>query len=706
MQTQLIAQKLNIKEWQISNALKLLNEGATIPFIARYRKEKCGNLDEVQLREIEAEYRRLEELEKRRKYILEQIGEQGKLTESLKAQILAAKEIETLEDLYLPYKAKRKTKADVAREAGFEPLAAEIYAQKGDQWMRNWHKWVLDSSVSFGDALSFARDIIAEWISEDAVLRGKLRSFFEKEAVIECRVTRGKAEKPEAQKYKDYFKHNEKLSHCPSHRFLAMQRGVDEGWLKWSVLPEVENAIYAIKRHVLHGYGESQVQILEAAKDSWSRLLQPQLESEALSKKKEKSDEDAIRVFAENVRQLLLAAPLGEKRCLAIDPGFRTGCKVAALNATGNLMEHANIFPHEPQNEKGKSLETIQKLINKYAVEAIAIGNGTAGRETEDWLRNAHLNIPIYMVNESGASIYSASEIAREEFPDKDITVRGAVSIGRRLIDPLAELVKIDPKSIGVGQYQHDVNQPLLKKKLEDVVESSVNAVGINLNTASKWLLQHVSGLGPVLAGNIVDYRNKIGTFESRKQLLEVPRLGDKVYELCAGFLRIRGAKNPLDNTAVHPERYALVERMSKEMGVTTAELIAQKDKIKGIPIEKYVDEKASLGLPTLSDIISELQKPGLDPRGEFSAVGFSETVRSIADLHSGMELNGIITNIVDFGAFVDLGVKQDGLVHISNMTDKFIKHPMEVVSLGQHVKVRVMDVDAARKRIGLTMKF
>lgn len=707
MFTKRIADKLQIREWQVNSVIKLLEQDATIPFIARYRKEKTGDLDEVVLRQIADENERLVELEKRRAYVLAQIEEQGKLTPELKQAILNATESETLEDLYLPYKSKRKTKADVAREAGFEPLAAAIFAQKGDQWMRNWQSLVKDASVGLENALQSARDIMAEWISEDVNLRSKIRALFEKNGLLECKVTRGKSANADAQKYKDYFDHSEKLMNCPSHRFLAMMRGCDEGWLKIYAAPDEDSVEYALKKHCLHGYGESQDQIKLAMHDAWDRLLQPSLESEMLARLKEKADEDAIKVFAENVKQLLLAPPLGQKRILAIDPGFRTGCKVVGISDTGELLVYTNIFPHEPENKKTEAIEKLKSLIKEYKIEAIAIGNGTAGRETEDMIRNSgQFEIPVYMVNEAGASIYSASEIAREEFPDKDITVRGAASIGRRLMDPLAELVKIDPKSIGVGQYQHDVNQTLLKKRLDAVVESAVNAVGINLNTASRYLLEHVSGLGPALAKNIVEFRHSIGTFTSREQLKKVPRLGDKAYEQCAGFLRIRNAKNVLDNSAVHPERYGVVAQMAKDAGLSVAELLTQKEKIKNIKPEQYINEKESLGLPTIMDIIAELQKPGLDPRGEFMQIGFSDQVRSISDLEPGLELNGIITNIVDFGAFVDIGVKQDGLVHISQISQKFIKHPMEVVSLGQHVKVRVTEVDIQRKRIGLTMKF
>lgn len=702
-----ISKLLNLKEWQVSSVIALLNQDATIPFIARYRKEKTGNLDEVVLRNIEEEYNRLQELEKRRKFILAQIEELGKLTPELKKAILEAEDSEKLEDLYLPYKSRRKTKADVAREAGFEPLAAAIYAQKGDQWLNNWKNLVKDPSQGLEKSLLAARDIIAEWISEDVALRARLRGLFEKESTLVCKVTRGKSSNTDAQKYKDYFDYKESVTKCPSHRFLAMQRGEEEGWLKMHISPDEAEVNQIMKRQCLHGYGESQKQIIPAMADAWDRLLHPSLESEMMVKMKEKADEEAIKVFAENLRQLLLAAPLGQKRVLAIDPGFRSGCKVVCLSQTGELLSNTTIFPHEPQYEKEKSTETIQKLISENNVEVIAIGNGTAGRETQDFIKSiSGIEIPVYMVNESGASIYSASDIAREEFPDKDLTVRGAVSIGRRLMDPLAELVKIDPKSIGVGQYQHDVNQTLLKKRLETVVESAVNQVGINLNTASQHLLARVSGLGPVMAKNIVEMRHAIGAFQSREQLKKVPRLGEKAFEQCAGFLRIRDAKNPLDNSAVHPERYNLVHRMAADKAVSVNDLLKNAGLVNSIIPEAYINEAEAVGLPTILDILNELKKPGLDPRGEFQSVGFSDTIRSISDLDAGMELNGIITNIVDFGAFVDIGVKQDGLVHISAMSHKFIKHPNEVVSIGQHVKVRITEVDKDRKRIGLTMRF
>jgi uncharacterized protein len=531
--------------------------------------------------------------------------------------------------------------------------------------------------------------------------------MFEKEAVLFCKVTRGKKDDAEAQKYRDYFQHSEPLFKCPSHRFLAMNRGADQGYLKLSVLPDEDKAIQVMRRQVLKGYSDATEQVKRAMEDAWDRLLQPQMESEMLQKAAAKADEEAVGVFAVNARQLLMAAPLGELRVMAIDPGFRTGCKVVCLDEKGNLVENATIYPHEPQNDVAGASVKLKSLAETFKVQCIAVGNGTAGRETEDFIRKQlGSEIPVYMVNEAGASIYSAGEVAREEFPKLDVTIRGAISIGRRLMDPLAELVKIDPRNIGVGQYQHDVNQNLLKKRLDAVVESAVNTVGVNLNTASRHLLAYISGVGPVLAKNIVEYRSQIGTFKSREQLKDVPRLGARVFEQCAGFLRIRGAANPLDNSAVHPERYELVKRMAADFGLGLNELLKQPEVLQGLNASRYVNELQGIGLPTINDIVQELKKPGLDPRGSFVQVGFSDHVRTLNDLDSGMELNGIVTNITDFGAFVDIGVKQDGLVHISQLCSRFIKHPLEVVSLGQHVKVRVMDVDVQRKRISLTMKF
>ena len=702
-----IAELLTVQTWQIKNTLKLLQEGSTVPFISRYRKEATGNLDDMQVQRLKDEWERLQELEKRRAYILAQIEEQGKLTPDLKQALLAAVELQQLEDLYLPYKPRKRSRADAAREKGLEPLAKMIYEQKFDRFWQEIPKFLNETVKTREDALQGARDIIAEWISEDAVLRGKMRYLFEKEAVLFCKVTRGKKDDAEAQKYRDYFQHNESLFKCPSHRFLAMSRGADQGFLKLSVLPDEDKAIQVMRRQVLKGYSDATEQVKKAMEDAWDRLLQPQMESEMLQKAQAKADEEAVAVFAANAKQLLMAAPLGELRVMAIDPGFRTGCKVVCLDEKGNLLEHATIYPHEPQNDIAGASAKVKSLIETVGVQCIAVGNGTAGRETEDFL-NKQLNtsVPVYMVNEAGASIYSAGEVAREEFPKLDVTIRGAISIGRRLMDPLAELVKIDPRNIGVGQYQHDVNQTLLKKRLDAVVESAVNTVGVNLNTASRHLLAYVSGVGPVLAKNIVEYREQIGTFKSREQLKEVPRLGARVFEQCAGFLRIRGAVNPLDNSAVHPERYELVKRMAADVGLGLNDLLKRTEALQGLNASRYVNELQGIGLPTINDIVQELKKPGLDPRGSFVQVGFSDSVRTMNDLDSGMELNGIVTNITDFGAFVDIGVKQDGLVHISQLCSRFIKHPLEVVSLGQHVKVRVMDVDVQRKRISLTMKF
>lgn len=702
-----ISKKLNIQEWQVKSVLQLLNSEASVPFIARYRKEKTGNLDEVLIRKIEEEQDRHKELEKRRAFILSQIEELGKLTPELKNAIALAADLETLEDLYLPYKTKRLSRAETARAAGYEPLAKAIFSQKGDDWKQNWRSLVKDATPGFERCVDFALDIVAEWMSEDAGLRAKLRVFFEKSSTVVCKVTRGKIKEPAAQKYANYFNYAEAAVKCPSHRLLAMLRGETEGWLKLHLEVGQDEVKQVMRRHLLKGYGESQRLLIKAMEDSWTRLLHPSLESEMLRKMNEQADEEAISVFADNVSQLLLKAPLGEKRVLAIDPGFKSGCKLVCLGQNGDLLHHQTIFPHEPQKAQEKSKLILTKVLSDYKIECIAIGNGTAGRETQEFIQNIeNITQSVYMVNESGASIYSASEVAREEFPDKDLTIRGAVSIGRRLMDPLAELVKIDPKSIGVGQYQHDVNQTLLKKRLESVVESAVNRVGVNLNTASRHLLSRVSGLGPVLAKNIVDMRTARGPFKSREQLKTVPRLGEKAFEQSAGFLRIRDASNPLDNSAVHPERYHLVEKMASDLSLKISELLNNSVAIENIQAEKYVNPKEDLGLPTIKDILFELGKPGLDPRGNFEDVGFKDSVRTLADLDAGMELNGIVTNILDFGAFVDIGVKQDGLVHISAMSHQFIKHPKEVVHIGQQVKVRITEVDKNRKRIGLTMRF
>lgn len=712
MVEQRIAELLGLKPWQVKAVLDLISEGATVPFMARYRKEKTGNLDEVEIGKIKDEAERIDVLQKRKQTVLEKIEELGKLTPELRKSIEACTEISQVEDLYLPYKARRKTRADVAREKGLEPLAKELFDQKNQRILNQLDQFLNDQVTSEEEALAGARDIIAEWINEDAEIRASLRDLFENQATISSKAARGKKDDAEAQKFRDYFEYSEPLRRCPSHRFLAMNRGVDLGFLKVSVEPEEERAIALLKRKFLKGYSELTDQVKLAMNDAYSRLLQPSLENEMLSLFKEKSDEDAISVFALNAQQLLLASPVGQKAMMALDPGFRTGCKLVCLSATGDLVFNSTIYPHEPQREVVKSKQILFDAIKKYYVEAIAIGNGTAGRETlsfvNDALSEAKMtqDISVYMVNEAGASIYSASEAAREEFPNQDVTVRGAISIGRRLMDPLAELVKIDPKSIGVGQYQHDVNQTLLSKRLQSVVESAVNKVGVNLNTASKHLLSYVSGLGPSLAQNIVNYRKENGAFKSRLELKKVPRLGDKAFEQCAGFLRVRDGKNPLDNSSVHPERYAVIEQMSKDLGVKVHDLIGREELIEKIEAKNYVNEKESLGLLTLQDILQELKKPGLDPRGEAQNIVFEDGVKSINDLEIGMELNGIVTNVTNFGAFVDIGVKQDGLVHISQLSKQFIKHPSEAVSLGQQLKVRVTEVDLQRKRIGLTAKF
>lgn len=706
-----IATQMAVKPWQVDAVLKLLNEGSTVPFISRYRKEKTGNLDEMQIAQIQELCEKAIALEKRREYILEQIKEQGKLTPELEKMILQAEDSQRLEDLYLPYKTRRKTKADVAREKGLEPLAKIMYEQKDQRFMLKVKDFVGDKVKSEEEALQGARDIVAEWINEDVELRAKLRTLFEDDGMLFCKNARGKKDVEEAQKYRDYFDHQELLKKAAGHRFLAMMRGMDQGFLKVSVEPDESRAMGLLRRHCLKGYSDATDHVKIAMEDAYARLLQPSLENEMLTAWKEKADEEAIGVFAVNAKQLLLAAPLGEKRVMAIDPGFRTGCKVVVLNEYGDLLKYDAIFPHEPQHQKEQASKQLKAWVKEFEVVAIAIGNGTAGRETDSFVRDTFADevksgeLQLYMVNESGASIYSASAVAREEFPKHDVTVRGAVSIGRRLKDPLAELVKIEPKNIGVGQYQHDVNQSLLQKRLDAVVESAVNGVGVNLNTASKHLLRYVSGLGEGLAKNIVEYREKIGGFQSRAQLQEVPRLGGKAFEQCAGFLRIRAAKHPLDNTGVHPERYKVVEKMAKDCGVGLSELLGDERLLKGIELKNYIQEEQGLGLPTLEDILKELLKPGLDPRGVAEQVQFDDLVRSINDLRPGMELWGVVTNITNFGAFVDIGVKQDGLVHISQLGYQFVKNPADVVSLGEKVKVRVSEVDMQRKRIQLTMK-
>jgi len=694
-----IAPLVNIPVRKVEAVIELLESGATIPFIARYRKEATGELDEVQIADIQDAWKKMLELDKRREAILQSIEEQGKLTPELRRAIEQAATMTELEDLYLPYRPKRKTRASMAIEKGLEPLAKRIFSQTDNSGIAALAKrFITDLVPTVEDALQGARDIIAEWVSEDLKARDKIRRHFARGAEIASRLVKGKEE--EGAKYRDYFEWSEPLAKCPSHRLLAMRRGEEEGFLRVGIAPEEELAVNDLDKIFVTGYGEAANEVSKAVKDSYKRLLAPSIETEFRNTSKEKADTEAIRVFAENLRQLLLSAPLGEKKVMGVDPGFRTGCKVVCLDASGNLLKYTAIFLHNPFEAQAE----IENLVEKYAIEAISVGNGTAGRETMDFLRKINFRTPveIFQVNEAGASIYSASEVAREEFPKEDLTVRGAVSIGRRLMDPLAELVKIDPKSIGVGQYQHDVNQTQLKDGLDRTVESCVNAVGINLNTASKHLLTYVSGLGPVLAKNIVDFRTENGAFTKRSELKKVPRLGDKAFEQCAGFLRIREAKNPLDNTAVHPERYALVEEMAADLGCKVIDLVQNREKRDRIDLKKYV--RGDVGLPTLKDILKEIEKPGLDPRGAAKSFEFAN-VRSLDDLHPGMILPGIVTNITNFGAFVDIGVKDSGLVHVSQLSDKFVRDPMEVVSLGQQVTVRVVEVDYGRKRVALSMK-
>ncbi|MEM9917862.1 MAG: Tex family protein [Bacteroidota bacterium] len=700
---QRIAETLSLPTQKVNNTLALLSDGATIPFIARYRKEATGSLDEIQISDIRQQLKKLEELEKRRESILKSIEEQGKLSDELRKKIERTYDATALEDLYLPYKRKRKTRASAAREKGLEPLAQALLNQSGNSIYQLAKGFLNDQVADTEAALQGARDIIAEWINEDEKVRTRMRRLYDREATIRSKIARSKEE--EGAKYRDYFDFEEPLRRCPSHRLLAIRRGEEEGFLRVSISPDEGEALYQIERLYLKSNNEAGEQVKTAIADSFKRLLGPSLETEFRNKAKEKADEEAIRVFAENLRQLLLAPPLGQSRVMALDPGFRTGCKLACLDESGNLLFHTAIYPHPPQSRATEAIEKIKSLVRQYQIQAIAIGNGTAGRETMSLLRSADLGnkLFLFMVNEAGASIYSASEIAREEFPDLDLTVRGAVSIGRRLMDPLAELVKIDPKSIGVGQYQHDVNQPMLRESLDQVVESCVNAVGINLNTASKHLLTYVSGLGPTLAQNIVNYRRDQGQFKSRKELKKVARMGEKAFEQCAGFLRVRDAANPLDNTAVHPERYALVKQMATDLGCTIGQLIRDAALQKQIHLQKYVG--GAIGLPTLKDILAELQKPGLDPRGEAQSFEFDKNISKMEDLKEGMVLPGIVTNITNFGAFVDIGVKQDGLVHVSQLANKFVKDPLEVVSLQQQVKVRVTSVDVKRSRIGLSMK-
>ena len=698
-----IAKELNTAGWQVENTIKLFNDGATIPFIARYRKEATGSLDEIVIAAIKEKHDKLKELEKRKETILKTIEEQGSLTDKLKEKINDTWDASELEDLYLPYKPKRKTRAVKAKELGLEPLARILMKQYERDVYGRASGFTNENVPAEDDALQGARDIIAEWINENPVARDIVRSVFGRTAEIRSKLVKGKEE--EGQKYKDYFDWSEPLKKCPSHRMLAIRRGENEGILKVNITADDDSAIQKLERYFVKGNSEASEQVVMALKDSYKRLISPSIETEFAASSKEKADTEAISVFAKNLRQLLLAAPLGQKRVLAIDPGYRTGCKVVCLDSQGNLLHNETVFPHPPRNERGKAAKKIDSLVDAYKVEAIAIGNGTASRETETFIRKMRFNrdLQVFVVSEDGASVYSASKTAREEFPEYDVTVRGAISIGRRLLDPLAELVKIDPKAIGVGQYQHDVDQNRLKDSLDKVVESCVNLVGVNLNTASKHLLTYISGLGPQLAQNIVDYRKENGDFKDRNELKKVPRLGNKAFEQCAGFLRIAKGTNPLDNTAVHPESYGIVEKMAGDIGCSVTELIEKKELREKIDLNKYVTD--NVGLPTLNDIRSELGKPGLDPRKTIKVFEFSNDVHTIEDLKPGMELPGIVTNITNFGAFVDVGVKQDGLVHISQMADRFISDPNDVVHLHQHLKVKVLDVDIARKRILLSLK-
>ena len=717
----LIATAMNLQEKAVANTLALLDEGCTIPFISRYRKERTGGLDEVQIAGISDRYDKLNEIQKRKETVIKTINDLGKMTPELEKRIDTCWDATELEDIYLPFKPKRRTRAQVAREQGLEPLAQILMLQRERDPEQAAAKQlsIVHCQLSITEAIKGAQDIIAEIVSEDERSRQQLRNAFRRQAFITSKVVKAKADSDEAQKYSDYFDWEEPLKRCSSHRLLAMRRGESEGILRISISPDDEEAVERLKRHYVYGNTPCGKLVAEAVEDGYKRLLKPAIETEFSALSKEKADEEAIRVFAENLRQLLLGAPLGQKRVMGIDPGFRTGCKVVCLDAQGNLLHHEAIFPHPPVNKRMEAAMAVTKMLKKYQIEAISIGNGTASRETNDFIKDvlagrynldtknngqcSMVNIQCFVVSEDGASVYSASKIARDEFPDEDVTVRGAVSIGRRLMDPLAELVKIDPKSIGVGQYQHDVDQTKLKHSLDQTVESCVNLVGVNLNTASQHLLMYVSGLGPTLAKNIVDYRRENGAFTSRAQLKKVPRLGPSAFQQCAGFLRIPGAKNPLDNSAVHPESYAVVEQMAKDQGCSVADLINNKEKREAIDIKRYVT--AEVGIPTLTDIMKELEKPGRDPREQIEEFEFDKNVSTVDDLVEGMILPGIVTNITNFGAFVDIGVHQDGLIHISQMANRRIAHPTDVVKLHQHLRVRVIEVDRRRNRISLSLK-
>ncbi len=700
---EIISQQLGVKNSQVKNTMELLSEGATVPFISRYRKERTGSLDEVQVLQIKELGEKFTELEKRRETVLKTIEEQEKLTPELKERIENCYDPVELEDIYLPYKPKRRTKATIARERGLEPLAKIIMKQFERDPESRAAAFLNEEVESIEDALSGARDIMAEWISENEKARNIVRREFERNAAITSKVVKGKEE--EAEKYRDYFDWNEPLKKCPSHRLLAMRRGENEGFLRVSIKPDETNALENLTRFFVKGNNAGSQQVELAVKDSYKRLIEPSIETEFAALSKEKADEEAIKVFAENLRQLLLAPPLGQKRILAIDPGYRTGCKVVCLDEQGNLLHNDTIYPHKPQEDRKMAAKKLSSMVEVYKIDALAIGNGTASRETEAFVKKLRYNreIRVYVVSEDGASVYSASSVARQEFPQYDVTVRGAISIGRRLMDSLAELVKIDPKSIGVGQYQHDVDQKKLKNSLDSVVELSVNAVGVNLNTASQHLLTYISGLGPQLAQNIVEYRKENGLFNSREGLKKVPRMGPKAFEQAAGFLRIPDAKNPLDNSAVHPESYHIVQHMAADLNGEVTDLVRNEELVSKIDLTKYVT--AEIGLPTLNDIKNELLKPGRDPRKPIKVFEFAEGIFSIEDLKEGMVLPGIVNNITNFGAFVDVGVKQSGLIHVSELADRFISDPNEIVKLHQHIKVRVKEVDVSRKRIQLSLK-
>ncbi|MFP4620585.1 MAG: Tex family protein [Bacteroidales bacterium] len=699
----ILSQNLNIQEWQVKNTLELIGEGATIPFISRYRKERTGNLDETLVAQIKEQYEKLVELDKRRDTILKTIDEQGQLTDELEEKVRHSATMQELEDLYLPYKPKKRTRATKAKEKGLEPLAGVLMKQQEENPEQRAEEFLGEEVQNTDEALQGARDIIAEWVNESRQARDRIRKLFHQKALLESKMAKGKEE--EGQKYKDYFDWSEPVGKTPSHRYLAIMRGEKEGILKVKIEPEKEDALDILEKIFLKNSNASSDQVKQAVEDAYKRLLAPSMENEVKAYYKEKADDEAIKVFAENLRQLLLSPPLGQKRVMAIDPGYRTGCKLVCLDEQGTLLYNETIYPHKPQEETRQAAKKITTLASSHKIDAIAIGNGTASRETEEFVRKLKFDrdISVFIVNEDGASVYSASKVAREELPDYDVTVRGAVSIGRRLMDPLAELVKIDPKSIGVGQYQHDVDQNKLKAKLDQVVESCVNLVGVNVNTASKHLLTYVSGLGTQLAGNIIEYRRQNGPFYSRSELKNAKRMGDKAFQQSAGFLRIPQAENPLDNSAVHPESYPVVERMAADLNSTVKDLIEKKALRDQILLDKYVTDEA--GLPTLKDIMAELEKPGRDPRKQIKVFEFDRSIRSIEDLREGMVLPGIVNNITNFGVFVDIGIKHNGLVHISNIANKYVANPADFVRLHQHIRVKVVSVDTERGRIQLSLK-